>query len=164
MPAHKKTTRNADVRAAPRENGSDSPPAPAAVNVSATPASARQQDLTLQLNALQQADRARIFRDVGSGTIRKRPPLEACLEYLRAGGTLVVCRLDRLGRSLRHLVDVGALLEERDPTPASRSGSSTDRRRPDSCRWCSRWQPSRRFSLHARNAVRTLVNFIQKPA
>jgi DNA invertase Pin-like site-specific DNA recombinase len=57
--------------------------------------------------------RSRIFRDVGSGTIRKRPQLEDCLEYLRAGDTLVVWRLDRLGRSLRHLVDVVAQLEQR---------------------------------------------------
>jgi len=54
-----------------------------------------------------------VFRDVGSGTIRRRPQLEACLDYLRGGDTLVVWRLDRLGRSLRHLVDVVAQLERR---------------------------------------------------
>jgi len=75
--------------------------------------STRQQDLSLQLDALEQAGCARVFRDVGSGTIRKRPQLEACLDYLRAGDTLVVWRLDRLGRSLRHLVDVVAQLEQR---------------------------------------------------
>jgi Resolvase, N terminal domain len=71
----------------------------------------RQQDLALQLDALNQAGCERIFRDVGSGTLRKRPQLDACLEYLRSGDTLVVWRLDRLGRSLRHLVDVIAALE-----------------------------------------------------
>jgi DNA invertase Pin-like site-specific DNA recombinase len=55
-----------------------------------------------------------VFRDVGSGTLRKRPQLEACLDYLRSGDTLVVWRLDRLGRSLRHLVDVVARLQERE--------------------------------------------------
>ena len=75
--------------------------------------STRQQDPALQLDALKQAGCARIFRDVGSGTIRKRPQLEDCLDYLRAGDTLVVWRLDRLGRSLRHLVDVVAQLEQR---------------------------------------------------
>jgi DNA invertase Pin-like site-specific DNA recombinase len=75
--------------------------------------STRQQDLGLQLDALEQAGCARIFKDVGSGTIRKRPQLEACLDYLRAGDTLVVWRLDRLGRSLRHLVEAVAQLEER---------------------------------------------------
>jgi DNA invertase Pin-like site-specific DNA recombinase len=64
-------------------------------------------------STLKQASCARIFRDVGSGTIRKRPQLEACLDYLPAGDTLVVWRLDRLGRSLHHLVDVVALLEQR---------------------------------------------------
>jgi DNA invertase Pin-like site-specific DNA recombinase len=75
--------------------------------------STRQQDLALQLDALEQAGCARVFRDVGSGTIRKRPQLEACLDYLRVGDSLVVWRLDRLGRSLRHLVDVVAQLEQR---------------------------------------------------
>jgi DNA invertase Pin-like site-specific DNA recombinase len=76
--------------------------------------STRQQDLALQLDALEQARCARVFRDVGSGTLRKRPQLEACLDYLRSGDTLVVWRLDRLGRSLRHLVDVVARLQERE--------------------------------------------------
>jgi hypothetical protein len=75
--------------------------------------STRQQDLALQLDALNQAGCERIFRDVGSGTLRKRPRLDTCLEYLRSGDTLVVWRLDRLGRSLRHLVDVIAALERR---------------------------------------------------
>jgi len=74
--------------------------------------STRQQDLALQLDALEQAGCERVFRDVGSGTIRKRPQLDAALEYLRPGDTLVVWRLDRLGRSLRHLVDVIAELEQ----------------------------------------------------
>ena len=75
--------------------------------------STRSQDLALQLDALDRGGCARVFRDVGSGTLRRRPQLEACLDYLRAGDTLVVWRLDRLGRSLRHLVDVVAQLEQR---------------------------------------------------
>jgi predicted site-specific integrase-resolvase len=75
--------------------------------------STRGQDLALQLDALEQAGCERIFQDVGSGSIRDRPQLAACLDYLRAGDTLVVWRLDRLGRSLRHLIDVIASLEER---------------------------------------------------
>lgn len=76
--------------------------------------STRQQDLALQLQALEQAGCARIFRDVGSGTIRRRPQLDACLDHLRGGDTLVVWRLDRLGRSLRHLVDVVGELQDRE--------------------------------------------------
>jgi hypothetical protein len=72
--------------AAPCGPGANGDTLTAAVNVSATPASStRQQDLALQLDSLEQAGCARIFRDVGSGTIRKRPQLEVCLDYLRAG-------------------------------------------------------------------------------
>jgi DNA invertase Pin-like site-specific DNA recombinase len=73
--------------------------------------STRGQDLALQLEELTACGCARIFQDVGSGTIRRRPQLDACLEYLRPGDTLVVWRLDRLGRSLRHLIEVVAGLE-----------------------------------------------------
>ena len=62
---------------------------------------------------MQRAGCERIFRDVGSGTIRRRPQLDACLDYLRGGDMLVVWRLDRLGRSLHHLIDVIAQLERR---------------------------------------------------
>jgi DNA invertase Pin-like site-specific DNA recombinase len=68
----------------------------------------------LQLADLQRAGCERISRDVGSGTIRRRPQLDACLDYLRRGNTLVVWRLDRLGRSLHHLVDVIGQLEQRN--------------------------------------------------
>jgi hypothetical protein len=84
----------------------------------------RQRDLALQHDALNQAGCERIFRDVGSGTLRKRPQLDACLEYLRPGDTLVVWRLDRLGRSLRNLVDVIAALEQRRAAPGVASPAS----------------------------------------
>ena len=76
--------------------------------------STRGQDLALQLDALEQAGCERVYKDVGSGTIRRRPELEACLDYLRTGDTLVVWRLDRLGRSLRHLVEIIGELQERE--------------------------------------------------
>jgi DNA invertase Pin-like site-specific DNA recombinase len=73
------------------------------------------QDLALRLDALAQAgcEPNRIYQDVGSGSITDRPQLLACLDYLRPGDTLVVWRLDRLGRGLRHLIDTIAQLEER---------------------------------------------------
>jgi DNA invertase Pin-like site-specific DNA recombinase len=71
------------------------------------------QDLGLQLDALQAAGVDRVFSDVGSGSLRSRPQLDACLERLGAGDTLIVWRLDRLGRSLRHLLTVLAELGER---------------------------------------------------
>ena len=66
------------------------------------------QDLGLQLEALRHAGchDAWIFRDTTSGARTARPGLEACLRALGPGDTLVVWRLDRLGRSMTHLVTV----------------------------------------------------------
>jgi DNA invertase Pin-like site-specific DNA recombinase len=76
--------------------------------------STRGQDLALQLDALERAGCERVYKDVGSGTIRHRPELEACLDYLRPADTLVVWRLDRLGRNLRHLIELVGELQERE--------------------------------------------------
>lgn len=69
------------------------------------------QDLELQLAALRRAgcDETQIFQDVASGARTARPGLEACLHALHPGDTLLVWRLDRLGRSMAHLV---AIIEE----------------------------------------------------
>src|ERR1700733_5449586 len=65
-----------------------------------------------QTDALTAAGCQKIFADTASGKLTGRPELTLCLGYLRAGDTLVVWRLDRLGRSLRHLVEtVNALVE-----------------------------------------------------
>lgn len=71
------------------------------------------QSLALQLDALHEANVSKIFSEVASGVSEARPQLEACLEYLRPGDTLVVWRLDRLGRSLQHLVATVESLRER---------------------------------------------------
>ncbi len=71
------------------------------------------QDEALQLDALQRACADRIFVDRASGSIQDRPGLLSALECARKGDSLVVWRLDRLGRSLRHLIDVVRDLEER---------------------------------------------------
>ncbi len=55
----------------------------------------------------------RIFSDTASGALDDRPELARLLDHLREGDTLVVWRLDRLGRSLRHLIDTVAMLAER---------------------------------------------------
>ncbi len=47
----------------------------------------------------------KVFTEQVSGAVDRRPELDRALEQLRAGDTLVVWRLDRLGRSLRHLID-----------------------------------------------------------
>jgi DNA invertase Pin-like site-specific DNA recombinase len=63
-----------------------------------------EQNLDLRLDALEAAGCKRAFRDVGSGSLKHRPQLDACFDYLRTGDTLVVSRLDRLGRGLKHLI------------------------------------------------------------
>lgn len=64
-----------------------------------------EQNLDLQIDALMEAGCKRVFRDVGSGSLKHRPELGACFDYLRTGDTLVVWRLDRLGRGLKHLIE-----------------------------------------------------------
>lgn len=71
------------------------------------------QDLALQIDALERAGATRIFQDVASGAKADRPGLDQALDYLREGDVLAVWRLDRLGRSLPHLVSTVAALEAR---------------------------------------------------
>jgi DNA invertase Pin-like site-specific DNA recombinase len=71
------------------------------------------QTLALQRDALQEVGCERIFTDTASGSRIDRPGLEEALDHLRPGDTLVVWRLDRLGRSLRHLIDTVSALQER---------------------------------------------------
>jgi DNA invertase Pin-like site-specific DNA recombinase len=62
------------------------------------------QNVALQLEALEQSGCTKVFQEVASGAHGERRALTAALEYLRAGDTLVVWRLDRLGRSLGQLI------------------------------------------------------------
>ncbi|WP_010339391.1 recombinase family protein [Sphingobium yanoikuyae] len=71
------------------------------------------QDLALQIDALNVEGCARIFEDRVSGSKTERPGLAAALEYLREGDTLVIWKFDRLGRSIRHLIETVAELERR---------------------------------------------------
>src|ERR687885_1552449 len=73
--------------------------------------STHDQTLNLQLDRLKEAGCIRIFEDHISGTKAERPGLHDALSHLRSGDTLVVWRLDRLGRSLRHLIDTITGLE-----------------------------------------------------
>jgi DNA invertase Pin-like site-specific DNA recombinase len=67
----------------------------------------------LQVDALQHAGCYRVFTETASGARTDRPVLEQVLDQRRPGDTLVVWKLDRLGRSLRHLVDTVTGLAER---------------------------------------------------
>lgn len=71
------------------------------------------QTLDLQLDALEHAGCARVFRETAHGAKTERPQLEAALDQVLAGDTLVVWRLDRLGRSLPHLIEVVEQLRRR---------------------------------------------------
>jgi len=75
--------------------------------------STAEQEPALQRDALLAAGCARVWVDVASGSRDDRPQLAAVLEQLLSGDTLVVWRLDRLGRSLRHLIDTVTALDER---------------------------------------------------
>lgn len=71
------------------------------------------QELHLQTDALQSLGCDRIFTETASGAKTDRPELAVCLDYLRADDTLIVWRLDRLGRSVLHLVSVMKDLDAR---------------------------------------------------
>jgi hypothetical protein len=72
------------------------------------------QDLDLQLDALEKCGVAKelIFTDKASGASQDRAGLETCFKHLRPGDVLLVWRLDRLGRSVRHLVTLIDRLKE----------------------------------------------------
>jgi DNA invertase Pin-like site-specific DNA recombinase len=71
------------------------------------------QRLDLQLDALKAAGCQRVWSDTASGSLTDRPELAQLFDHLRPADTLVVWRLDRLGRSVRHLIDVVGQLGER---------------------------------------------------
>ena len=71
------------------------------------------QHLDLQRDALQQAGCSVIYEEAASGKSAARPELEQCRKALRAGDTLVVWRLDRLGRRLKDLLRIVDDLKER---------------------------------------------------
>lgn len=72
------------------------------------------QDAALQIDALKAAGCYRVFVDTISGSLASRPELDKLLDQIRPGDTLVVWRLDRLGRSIRHLIDQLSALSARE--------------------------------------------------
>ena len=69
------------------------------------------QSLEVQLDKLKDCDK--LFQEKQSATSAKRPRLQACLDYVREGDTLIVTRLDRLARSTLHLCQIARELEEK---------------------------------------------------
>ena len=83
------------------------------MNIGYARISTGEQLLDLQRDALTAAACESIYTDTLSGAKASRPGLEEALSYIRKGDTLVVWRLDRLGRSLKHLIELMTGLEER---------------------------------------------------
>ena len=75
--------------------------------------STRDQHPEAQTDALAAAGCKRIFTDKASGKLARRPKLDDALAYLRSGDVLVITKLDRLGRSVRKLIDLVETLRER---------------------------------------------------
>jgi DNA invertase Pin-like site-specific DNA recombinase len=75
--------------------------------------STQDQTLDLQTDALKQAGCERVFTDTTSGSKSERPGFQEALNHLRADDTLVVWRLDRLGRTLKHLIAAISDLSDR---------------------------------------------------
>src|SRR2546425_7609991 len=75
--------------------------------------STQDQTINLQQDALEKIGCTKIFTDTASGAKTERKGLEEALAYVREGDTLVVWRLDRLGRSLKHLIETITELNNR---------------------------------------------------
>src|SRR5438270_4152035 len=71
------------------------------------------QTLNLQKDALEKIGCSKIFTDIMSGSTTERQGLDEALSFVREGDTLVVWRLDRLGRSLKHLIETITSLNNR---------------------------------------------------
>ena len=76
--------------------------------------STHEQNLDLQTDALKKAGCEQIYTDTISGAKKERPGLKEAISHLRKKDKLVVWKLDRLGRSLRHLIDVVNELNEKE--------------------------------------------------
>ena len=71
------------------------------------------QNLDMQIDALKKEDCNKIFQDHASGVKTNRDGLERALKFMQRGDTLVVWKLDRLGRSLKQLIEIINLLNEK---------------------------------------------------
>lgn len=75
--------------------------------------SGQEQSLDLQEDSLKELGCKKFFREKASGANTERPELKNAIEFCREGDTLCVWRLDRVGRSTKHLIEVITLLNER---------------------------------------------------
>jgi DNA invertase Pin-like site-specific DNA recombinase len=102
------------------------------MNIGYARVSTRDQNLALQLDALHQVGCETIYQEKVSGASADRPELDKLLSHLRAGDTVYIYKLDRLGRSLKHLLQVVGDLQQRgvglvSPTDAINTTSAQGR-------------------------------------
>lgn len=76
--------------------------------------STSEQNLDLQIQALKEAGCEKIFEEVASGAKDDRPKLKEAIDYARKGDVIVVWKLDRLSRSLKHLIETVNDLEKKE--------------------------------------------------
>ena len=76
--------------------------------------STSEQNLDLQIQALKEAGCEKIFEEVASGAKDDRPKLKEAIDYARKGDVIVIWKLDRLSRSLKHLIETVNDLEKRE--------------------------------------------------
>ena len=75
--------------------------------------STKDQNLDLQIEALEKAGCEKIYQEKISGATKNRPELDKMIEQFRKGDELYIWRLDRLGRSLKHIIDMVLSLSEK---------------------------------------------------
>lgn len=75
--------------------------------------STKDQNLDAQINQLHQAGVEKIFQEKASGVKEDRPELTSMLDYIREGDTVIVCKLDRIARSTKHLLSIVEFLEKK---------------------------------------------------
>jgi DNA invertase Pin-like site-specific DNA recombinase len=75
--------------------------------------STEEQELTAQLHMLENSGVDKLFREKASGIKEDRPQLVALMEYVREGDTVVVCKLDRIARSTKHLLEIVDFLDKK---------------------------------------------------
>ena len=109
--------------------------------------STEDQDLAPQLDVLRAAGCAEVLEEHASGASRARPQLAAALARVRRSDTLVVARIDRLARSLSHLLEVVEALRARGAHFRSLADRSTRRGRAG-CWCCKCWVPWPNSSGH----------------
>lgn len=86
------------------------------MNIGYARVSTDDQNLEMQLDALTKADCIKIFEEKVSGKSKERPELKKMLEMLRPGDKVVVWSLDRIGRDVRHLIELADFFEKNDVT------------------------------------------------